>query len=63
MPDLLTQNTEGNPLGGSTRTQWEPRVRYVLSSRVTAALYYRYSSIAPDAAGSPTPGKLETAVR
>jgi hypothetical protein len=27
-------------------------VRYVLSSRVTAALYYRYSNIAPDAAGS-----------
>jgi cell surface protein SprA len=52
VPNLLTQNTEGSPLGGSTRTQWEPRVRYVLSSRVTAALYYRYSNIAPDAAGS-----------
>jgi cell surface protein SprA len=52
VPNLLTQNQDGNPLGGSTRTQWEPRVRYVLSSRVTAALYYRYSNIAPDAAGS-----------
>ena len=52
MPNLLTTNQEGNPLGGSTRTQMEPRLRYVLSSRVTAALYYRFSSIAPDAEGS-----------
>ena len=39
-------------LGGSTRTQMEPRVRYVLSSRVTASLYYRLSQISPDAEGS-----------
>ncbi len=52
VPNLLTTNQDGNPLSGSTRTQMEPRVRYVLSSRVTAALYYRFSSIAPDAEGS-----------
>lgn len=52
VPNLLATNQEGNPLGGSTRTQMEPRLRYVLSSRVTAALYYRYSKIAPDAEGS-----------
>jgi hypothetical protein len=52
VPNLLTTDQEGNPLGGSTRTQMEPRLRYVLSSRVTAALYYRFSKIEPDAEGS-----------
>lgn len=52
VPSLLAINQDGNPLGGSTRTQMEPRVRYVLSSRVTAALFYKFSSIAPDAEGS-----------
>jgi len=51
-PRLLTTTQEGSPLGGSTRTQMEPRVRYVLSSRVTASLYYRLSQISPDAEGS-----------
>ena len=52
VPSLLSTNQEGNPIGGSTRTQMEPRLRYVLSSRVTAALYYRLSQITPDAQGS-----------
>ncbi|HLB00434.1 MAG TPA: cell surface protein SprA [Bacteroidota bacterium] len=51
-PRLLSTTQEGSPLGGSTRTQMEPRVRYVLSSRVTASLYYRLSQISPDAEGS-----------
>jgi hypothetical protein len=34
----------------------EPRIRYVLSARVTAAIYYRYTKIAPDAQGSRIPG-------
>jgi len=51
-PDELSVNQEGQPQDGSTRTLMEPRLRYVLSSRVTAALYYRYTRTAPDAAGS-----------
>jgi hypothetical protein len=41
---------------GSSRTVLEPRVRYVLSSRVTASLFYRYTKIAPDDLGSRIPG-------
>ncbi len=46
----------GVPGEGSTRTTMEPRIRYVLSSRVTASVYYRYTSIVPDAGGSAIPG-------
>lgn len=49
-------NIKGTPGEGSTRTQMEPRVRYVLSSRVTASLFYRYTKIAPDEGGSKIPG-------
>ncbi len=56
VPTLLSTNQEGSSIGGSTRTQMEPRVRYVLSSRVTAALYYRLSKIEPDAQGSSVVG-------
>ena len=51
-PLLLTSDQEGIPLEGNTRTTLEPRIRYILSSRVTAALYYKYTKTAPDAAGS-----------
>ncbi len=46
----------GTPLEGSTRTTLEPRIKYVLSSRVTASVYYRYTKIEPDASGSRIPG-------
>lgn len=49
-------NLKGTPGEGSTRTQMEPRVKYVLSSRVTASLFYRYTNIAPDEGGSKIPG-------
>ncbi|MEI7906490.1 MAG: hypothetical protein WCI84_03960, partial [Bacteroidota bacterium] len=49
-------NTKGTPGEGSSRTQMEPRIRYVLSSRVTASLFYRYTKIEPDAGGSRIPG-------
>ncbi len=51
-----TFNTKGTPGEGSTRTQMEPRIRYVLSARVTASLFYRYTKIAPDEGGSRIPG-------
>ncbi len=47
---------EGQPLEGSSRTTIEPRIRYILSSRVTASLYYRYVKTAPDEGGSKITG-------
>jgi cell surface protein SprA len=52
----LDVNTTGQPLEGSTRTVLEPRIKYVLSSRVTASVYYRLTKIAPDDTGSRIPG-------
>ncbi len=52
----LDVSVTGTPLEGSTRTVLEPRIKYVLSSRVTASVYYRYTKIAPDDSGSRIPG-------
>jgi cell surface protein SprA len=53
----LEFDTEGTPLEGTTRTVIEPRIKYVLSSRVNASIYYRYTKIAPDDSGSRIPGQ------
>jgi hypothetical protein len=55
-PTFLSSNQDGTPLEGNTRTSLEPRLRYVLSSRVTASLFYKYSKTAPDEGGSTVPG-------
>ncbi|MBI3364836.1 MAG: cell surface protein SprA [Ignavibacteriae bacterium] len=55
-PHTLSQNQEGVPLEGNTRTLLEPRIRYDLSSRVRASLFYRLSKLAPDEGGSATIG-------
>lgn len=55
----LDVNVTGVPLEGSTRTQMEPRIKYVLSQRVTASVYYRYTRVQPDFAGSSIPGTTE----
>ena len=47
---------DGTPLEGSSRTILEPRVRYILSARVTASVYYKYTKLKPDAGGSRIPG-------
>ena len=52
----LDVDITGVPLEGSTRTTLEPRIKYVLSLRVTASVYYRYTKIAPDDSGSRIPG-------
>lgn len=52
----LDVNVTPTPLEGSTRTVMEPRIKYVLSSRVTASIYYRFTKVAPDDAGSRIPG-------
>jgi cell surface protein SprA len=52
----LDLSIEGTPLEGSTRTTLEPRLKYVLSARVTASVYYKHTKVAPDNAGSRIPG-------
>jgi len=53
----LDVDTDGTPLEGTTRTVMEPRIKYVLSLRVNAAIYYRYTKIEPDDSGSLIPGQ------
>jgi len=55
--DAKDEQLAETPGEGSSRTQIEPRIRYVLSSRVTASLFYRYTKIAPDKGGSRVPGQ------
>jgi hypothetical protein len=43
-------NANGKPLDGTTRTTLEPRIKYVMSSRVTLALFYKRTSVAPEGA-------------
>ncbi len=47
---------DGISMGGSSRSTMEPRIRYTLSERVTASLYYRYTRISPDEGGLSIPG-------
>ena len=47
---------DGMPMQGSSTTTIEPRIRYTLSERVTASLYYRYSKLSPDAGGATISG-------
>ena len=54
--NTLETNLDGTPQEGSTRTVMEPRIRYVLSSRVTASIFYRYTRVSPDEGGSTIPG-------
>jgi cell surface protein SprA len=54
--DFTNFQKDGLPMNGSSRTTIEPRIRYTLSERVTASVYYRYTRLAPDAGGSTTPG-------
>jgi cell surface protein SprA len=48
--------SDGIPIDGTSTTTIEPRIRYTLSERVTASLYYRYSKVTPDEGGSKTLG-------
>jgi len=54
--EVLRGDGEGQVDDGATRTSFEPRVRYVLSQRVTASIFYRYSKVSPNQEGSRTPG-------
>jgi cell surface protein SprA len=50
----LESDPDGEPLDGTTRTTLEPQIKYGISSRVTGSIYYRYTSIAPDAGSGST---------
>jgi len=54
--DFAAFKSDGIPQEGSSRTTLEPRIRYTLSERVTASLYYRYTKLSPDDGGSRIPG-------
>lgn len=43
-------NEEGTPQDGTTRTSIEPRIKYVMSSRVTLSLFYKRTSVEPKGA-------------
>ncbi len=43
-------NEEGKPQDGTTRTTIEPRIKYVMSSRVTLSLFYKRTSVQPEGA-------------
>ena len=41
---------EGTPQDGTTRTSIEPRIKYVISSKVTLSLFYKRTSVVPEGA-------------
>ena len=43
-------NEEGKPQNGSKRVTIEPRVKYVMSSRVTLSVFYRRTTVEPEGA-------------
>lgn len=52
----LDTDVTGTPMEGSTRTTIEPRIKYTLSSRVNASVYYRLTKVVPNSSGSTIPG-------
>ncbi len=54
--DIANIEAGGVPLEGLTRTVIEPRIKYVLSARVSASLFYRYTNVEPDRGASRIPG-------
>jgi len=48
--DMLKFKEEGTPQDGTTRATIEPRIKYVMSSRVTLSIFYKRSSVTPEGA-------------
>ncbi len=48
-------NEEGTPQDGTVRTSLEPRIKYVISSRVTLSIFYKRSTITPEGAARVSP--------
>jgi len=53
--DMLNFKEEGIPMDGTIRTTLEPRIRYVISSRLTIAIYYRRVKVEPEGASKIPP--------
>jgi len=52
---------EGTPQDGTTRTSLEPRIKYVISSRVTLSVFYKRSSVTPEGAARVSPSTINEA--
>lgn len=48
--DMNKFTEEGTPQDGTVRTTLEPRIKYVISSRVTLSVFYKRSSTTPEGA-------------
>jgi len=59
--DMNQFTEEGTPQDGTTRTSLEPRVKYVISSRVTLSVFYKRSSITPEGAARVSPSTINEA--
>jgi len=59
--DMNQFTEEGTPQDGTTRTSLEPRVKYVISSRVTLSVFYKRSSISPEGAARITASTINEA--
>lgn len=59
--DMLKFKEEGTPQDGTTRTTIEPRIKYVMSSRVTLSIFYKRSSVTPEGASRIPPTKTNEA--
>lgn len=59
--DMNEFTEEGTPQDGTTRTSLEPRIKYVISSRVTLSVFYKRSSIAPEGAARVTASTINEA--
>ncbi len=53
--DMLNFKEEGIPRDGTIRTTLEPRIRYVISSRLVIAIYYRRTKVEPEGASKIPP--------
>ncbi len=53
--DMLNFKEGGTPQDGTIRTTLEPRIRYVISSRLTIAIYYRRVKVEPEGASKIPP--------
>jgi len=59
--DMNQFTEEGTPQDGTTRTSLEPRIKYVISSRVTLSVFYKRSSISPEGAARVTASTINEA--
>ncbi|HEX3072439.1 MAG TPA: hypothetical protein VHP30_02390, partial [Ignavibacteriales bacterium] len=53
--DMEEENESGEPLDGTIRTSLEPRLKYVVSSKVTLSVFYKRTTVEPEGASRITP--------